>query len=514
MSLTELALVLGVACLTVLGAFALISRPRKTQFREPENQTGDDLSFLFSGDVLEHATPSARDLLDPETNGDDWAALHHSMVRRFPKFPMHMDQIEPHTTCVRSREATDSAYVELFRDGALIHVRLIESEVGDPVKRHQLLSFEAELGTLRMATSTAPYPIWQVSDANRVLWHNHAYADVYRNTRGVDPTPEKPLFDPAEIPRDGIDTRRSLRTVDGGKTLWLSVTAYKVDGGRMFHAVDIEAVIQAEIAQRNFVQTLAKTFAQLSTALAIFDRHGHLALFNPALMDLTALPAEFLSARPDLFSFFDRLRENRMMPEPKDYKSWRQQFTDLVAAAADGHYRETWALDGGRTYRVTGRPHPDGAIAFLIEDISAEILLTRNFRAEMELCQSLMDSFDEGLAVFSSSGILTFCNSAYRRIWRLDPENAFADVSILDSVRAWQEQCQPAPVMKDIRDYVMRLGDRAELNTEFLLRDGCALQVSVQPLTSGATVLRFSETETRADTKQTAPAPEGRVDPS
>jgi hypothetical protein len=87
-------------------------------------------------------------------------------------------------------------------------------------------------------------------------------------------------------------------------------------------------------------------------------------LFNPALIDLTALPADFLSARPNLLSFFDRLRDHRMMPEPKNYGSWRHQMADLVAAAADGRYQETWSLPSGAVYSVSGQPHPDGAVAF------------------------------------------------------------------------------------------------------------------------------------------------------
>ncbi|MDQ7070109.1 MAG: hypothetical protein Q9M48_05105 [Rhodobacterales bacterium] len=52
-----------------------------------------------------------------------------------------------------------------------------------------------------------------------------------------------------------------------------------------------------------------------------------------------------LSIRPNLLSFFDRLRDNRMMPEPKNYSSWREQIADLVAAATDGRYFETWTLE-------------------------------------------------------------------------------------------------------------------------------------------------------------------------
>jgi PAS domain-containing protein len=204
-----------------------------------------------------------------------------------------------------------------------------------------------------------------------------------------------------------------------------------------------------------------KTFAQLSIGLAIFDRSGQLALFNPAIVDLTDLPAEVLSARPDLLSFFDRLRDNRVMPEPKDYRTWRQDILDVIAAATNGCYQETWSLDTGHTYRVIGRPHPDGAVAFLIEDITAEVAMTRNFRAELELVQSLMDTFEDALAVFSSSGVLTFCNAAYGQLWKIDPESTLIDATIVDSIKVWQSQCRPDPAWGDMRDFVMKLGERA-----------------------------------------------------
>jgi len=101
------------------------------------------------------------------------------------------------------------------------------------------------------------------------------------------------------------------------------------------------------------------------------------------------------------------------MPEPKNYKTWRHRMADLISAAETGQFEETWSLETGQTYRVTGRPHPDGAIAFLLEDISTEVLLTRNFRAELEMGQSLVDTFDDALAVFSHAGVLTFSNKAY-----------------------------------------------------------------------------------------------------
>ena len=165
------------------------------------------------------------------------------------------------------------------------------------------------------------------------------------------------------------------------------------------------------------IRDRTKTFADLPTGLAIFDRERNLQLFNPALIDLTGLSAGFLTGRPTLFDFLDKLRDARMVPEPKDYRSWRQQMNNLEAAAATGHHVETWSLPGGQTYRVTGRPHPDGAVAFLFEDITSEISLTRKFRAELTLGAHVLDGLEDALAVFSPSGQMLLSNRSYVALW-------------------------------------------------------------------------------------------------
>lgn len=90
-------------------------------------------------------------------------------------------------------------------------------------------------------------------------------------------------------------------------------------------------------------------------------------LFNLALIDLTTLPADFLSARPNLLTVFDKLRDNQIMPEPKNYATWREKLAILVAAATEGTYTEIWNLPTGATFWISGRPHSDGALAFWLK---------------------------------------------------------------------------------------------------------------------------------------------------
>ena len=47
-----------------------------------------------------------------------------------------------------------------------------------------------------------------------------------------------------------------------------------------------------------------------------------------------------------------RLRDAGRMAEPKDYTSWREQFTALESAAENGHYCENWDLPDGQLAKL------------------------------------------------------------------------------------------------------------------------------------------------------------------
>ena len=462
---------------------------------------GADISLLFKGERLQHASAAGFKLADfnnderkdsaPGGHISDWAILRASLVARFPGFPLQPSD-NSNTVVIQALHTADIAKLEIRKMDDCTHIQIIDQETLPLDVQHKIKSLEAEALITGFAGSTAPHPIWEVDGSGAIGWYNTAYKSLYKTVFEDVPDKNTPLFGIPGTSTNPINgTRVSVTSAHEAKTLWFDISFVKIDTGMMCHAIDINAVIDAEIAQRNFVQTLAKTFAQLSTGLAIFDRNRQLALFNPALVDLSALPIEFLSARPDLLSFFDRLRDNRVMPEPKNYHSWRQEIADVIAAATDGRYQENWSLDTGQTYRVSGRPHPDGAIAFLIEDISAEVSLARNFRSELAIGQSMMDTFDTGMVVFSSTGVLQFCNSAYRDMWKLDPESAFVDVTILDSIKDWQTQSQPNPSWADILDYVMKFGQRVEWDCRIPWKDEEELRCVIKPVALGATMLLF-----------------------
>lgn len=454
--------------------------------------------FLFDQDQMIDASVAGHALINNDDEGDrgdlsDLALTKHILAKRF-RDAEALDQIEDRAI-FGARDTLDGYELLAERlDGVLrLEVRQIQLPgIADTRTPAALQALEVEYDTLRSTMDLAPYPIWRVNDDADVTWYNSAYADLFHRTHGTRPQPGQRLFQSGlDSKPSGSRIRASISIPGQDNCYWYDVWIARHDGYRMFYAVDVGAVVNAEIAQRNFVQTLTKTFAQLSIGLAIFDRNRQLALFNPALIDLTALPADFLSAKPNLLSFFDRLRDAKMMPEPKDYNSWRDQMAELVAAAADGSYQETWSLPSGSIYKVSGRPHPDGAVAFLFEDITAEVTLTRRFRSELEMSQSILDQIDDAVAVFAANGVLTLSNAAYRALWNVDPEGSFADVTIYDATRDWQARTLPTLVWEDVRDFVAAPSGRTTWWSTVTMTDGSEVVCTVHPVQDGATLVCF-----------------------
>jgi len=481
----------------ILAAISLVSCSFAIQWLMPRRAMRDrafgfftpsslsDAVFLFDGSQLISHSDIALAGFEAIR---DWCDLRRLLQRDFPTFPETPDIVRgqgsvvvPAIDCTVDREVLCEWIDGIVR----VRLRALSDAAGaEPANPDD---------PTRLAMDQAPYPVWLLGRHARVQWCNAAYIALVRKACGPDADLTVPIFATDQDKTRLAEKRRVAIPIAGSDTkLWFDLTQVDHDAGLLCYAVDVNAIVQAETAQRKFVQTMTKTFAQLSIGLAIFDRNRQLALFNPALIDLTTLPPDFLSCRPSLSSFFDRLRDQHMMPEPKNYRSWRAQMNDLLEAAEDGNYQETWSLPSGSVYSVSGRPHPDGAVAFLFEDITAEITLTRRFRSEMDLMQSLLDKLADAIAVFSEDGTLALTNYAYQTLWGEGPEIGFQAETVTDVTRKWQEKCAATPILGEIRDFVELRANRTEWSSALRLRSGDVLQCTVTPMQNGATIVRFT----------------------
>lgn len=455
--------------------------------------------FLFDGEVMIDASPGARALLaTSHTRGAPFLRLMAYLAPHFPDLESRLLHLpaEGAFTLASAPSVGPPLILQAEQRGGLVRLVLIDPEATtrssgpDPMAQRAL---NEELDLLRKTIAQAPLLIWREREDGEVIWANAAY--LYRAgdqlAQGKElawPLPR--LFDRTAVTQGATGQRQRLAS-PSGPVAWFDLISFAEGTGHLVFALRADAAVQAESALRDFMQTLTRTFAHLPIGLAIFDRSRQLQLFNPALLELTGLPVDFLSMRPSLLSVLDAMRDRAMIPEPKDYRTWRMQMIDMEKAAASGLYQETWSLPGGQTYRVIGRPHPNGAIALMIEDISTEMLRTRRYRADLELGQSVIDEIDEAIAVFSESGLLVMSNAAYAGVWGHDPAAGLGESNLRSLCNHWRALSAPNAIWAEIEDFAANPGDRRAWSAEVRLLDGRLLDCRLAPLASGATLATF-----------------------
>lgn len=270
---------------------------------------------------------------------------------------------------------------------------------------------------------------------------------------------------------------------------WYEVMAQTVSGARLYAAVPMDTAVRAETALRDFRNTMSDTFAQLSLGLGLFDQAGRLQLFNPAFGELCGLPVEVLMRRPHLGALLDAMRDKGMLPEPKDWRAWRQTMLDLPAGQT--MHEETWGLASGATYRATLRPQAKGAFALLLEDISTEMSRSQRYRADMELAQSVIDTLEDGIAVFAQTGQLVMSNAAYAELWGHDPGTVIGEGSIGRIAAHWREMSAPSPLWSEVEEFIGTSGAREGWRSEARLRDGRLIDCRFVQIWDGATLVAF-----------------------
>lgn len=454
--------------------------------------------FLFDGETLVDCTPGGRAALAASpAQGGMWVRLLAYLSPMFPEIDHHLARLREQGIVTLEGQDSEGMPMLLRAEyrGGLTRISLSDAlETGGPgpdAMAHRAMT--EELASLRAMLSHAPIMAWRERPDGEVIWANTDYvmAAAERLEPGQEMSWPLPRLFERIATAQGVAGQRQKLLRHDGTPHWYELTVAADDSGRRVYALPCDAAVQAEANLRDFLQTLAKTFAHLTTGLAVFDKNRKLQLFNPALLDLTGLAPDFLSARPTVVTMLDAMREKNMVPEPKDYRRWRQSLVEMEGADDQGVYEETWPLAGGQTYRVVGRRHGNGSMALMFEDISGEVSRTRRYRADLELGQAAIDAMDEGLAVFSETGQLVMSNRAYTALWGSDPMDRVAEAGIRGVSDFWAAQTAPSKLWAEMRDFIGTLGDREAWSAEARLLDGRRLICRLAPLTGGGTLVGF-----------------------
>ena len=240
-----------------------------------------------------------------------------------------------------------------------------------------------------------------------------------------------------------------------------------------------------------FTETLSTTFAHLSGGLAIFDADKSLYLFNPALSDLLDLDPAWLVKRPSIADFISMLREKRHLPEKRNFLEWRRLLTDLKDTGQQKSYDDEWVLPDGRIFRVTGQPHPKGAVAFLFEDISAQVAIERQHRSEVSLNQSILNRLSDAVAVISPSGEVKFTNVALEDLFGAEFCEAMVNSEIPDLPESNLVISDANDFWSRLKAYVSAPNRPASWEQSLTAVDNTKILAGISTLPDGSTLVVF-----------------------
>ena len=477
------ALVIGAAGLVVALAAGWASA--RLLFRE--SPTDPSMPRLIDGRILVADTRPADDRQGLSTTGDldafkaDLGRLDTAAVQDLDRLIANGD---PFRTFVRRPGAGHWHIDGRLNDmRPLVTIRAATRAETDMLGRlSDTASPRAQTQAFRARAEAFPVPAFEVDDTGAVLWQNDAFRQLFRTSLqfgGVRP----------EIP-PGADGIVQLRASDGSSMGWVRVTGQQIPGGgRMSVIEDLNPQFEAEESLRSFMSTMTETFAHLDVGLAIFDRERRMSLFNPALSDIFGLKPTDLAMRPSLREFLEQLRANRMVPEQTNFTAWRRRFAEQASAADGSGYQEDWTLPSGSILRVTGRPHPRGAVAYIFEDISGHVMMVRRYLSEIALGQATLDHVSDGVSIFATTGDLVLMNAAFAQAFGLDQDQSSAPHTLETILGDISNAVSPDGPWQQVREFV--LGDDRTDKMSWVLapRSGPAREVSAVALPDGSTLL-------------------------
>jgi PAS domain-containing protein len=506
---SDLAIVLMIAASCSMACLAALKSAPRRNIDDPTPIQQDCCGpvFLFNNARLIDANEEAVSLIAPLAHEmTSFDAALQMLERQFEGLSSIVERHGPLNTRLVSTTSPERSIAIVRGNGWLrlsVTGPLIALAAENPGRAsHAAAAVEFDL--LQSMVKQTPHLMWKTSRSGALLWANDAYVLLSRklssdkDDRDGSPAQEKPLFSTLDETTLGKPTtvRRAFVETSGKPARhWFDITTVETDSGYLHFANDANALVRADLERQEFVQSFARTFAELTTGLALFDKSRRLVMFNPAFFEMTRLAADFLTTRPSIDAILDRLRETKMLPEPKNFTTWRDQFAAVEAGAKSGTYCELWSLSGGLTYRVTGRPHPNGAFALLFEDITASVSLKQRFQLDIEAGQAILNALPDALAVFSSSGTLVVFNNAYAQLWQSESNSGIVHRDFTSEMKQWMNRCTPSRIWSEMRDFVHQPRQRSPWSDHAVLNDGRPVSCHAIPISGGMTLVSFKVME-------------------
>lgn len=353
--------------------------------------------------------------------------------------------------------------------------------------------FEAILNAL-------PLPVWLRDKALSLKWANQAFLSfageasleqAVRHQTSLEKS-ERDLAVIANNQRQMTSTKR-FAAIDGQRRALEFVHVPLDDGGVVGTALDATNVAAAEAKLQQHIDAHADTLNKITTAIAVFGSDQRLEFYNRAFVRLWELPESWLNKKPSEGEILDRLREDRKLPEQRDYQAWKRARLALYDKAQEQPLEEVWHIPNGATLRVAAQRHPFGGLTVLYEDVTERITLESSYNTLVKVQSATLDTLQEAVAVFGMDGRLKFSNAAFARIWDLSKSELAGEPHVRQVATSCIAKFGGGEVWDKLISSIVAGSERPRDWGMIERSDHTVLSVALSPLPDGATLVTFAD---------------------
>ena len=230
----------------------------------------------------------------------------------------------------------------------------------------------AAFDALSAVIESAPLPMWYRDDAGVLQLVNSAYVRATdANSAEAVIAEQRELIDDdssgdaaqrtRRLIAAGQQVKRQQSVTIAGERRRMEVVELPIgDRGVAGYALDRHELENARHRLTRFGDAQRDMLDRMSAGVAQFDSDGSLAFHNLPFQRMFGLRQQWVAERPEWPRLLDRMRENKKLPEVRDFPEWRAEKQRWFQASEP--VEENWVLPDGAHLRVVGHPAPDGGL--------------------------------------------------------------------------------------------------------------------------------------------------------
>jgi len=345
----------------------------------------------------------------------------------------------------------------------------------------------------------APFPIWRMSSAGKLVWVNEAYVTAVEaeNMSTVLEGQIELDTQAAEEAKSVLASQKVLenvRKVNIGQDMKsMLISLFPISGGAVGMAVDASETEGLRHALTRHIQSHDELLNNMDEAIVIFGPDQRMSFHNTAFTELFKLDPSWFVDRPSHSEWLDHMREKQQLPLRSDYREWKKSELALYTDWPDEVPDEIWSLPNGTTLRLARMRDPRGGISLLLSDITNTVTLQSQFNTLINVQTATLDKLSEGIAVFGPDGNLKISNTAFAALWNLSEEDTQPGASFASIIQ------KSLPLYHDKMFWSDLKGRTTDPNPEIRLHvdgeisrsDDTMLTWLSRPLPDGATLIAW-----------------------